>query len=92
MQNGQRQGGINIFSPVGPEWRLVGGGDMIKSVTFEKTTYADLPGKFEAGTPHIAGAIGLAARPVYMQVKLWSRFAKELAAESLYDEAATEPD
>jgi cysteine desulfurase/selenocysteine lyase len=38
-----------------------GGGDMIKAVTFEKTTYNDLPYKFEAGTPHIAGAIGLAA-------------------------------
>ena len=38
-----------------------GGGDMIKSVTFEKTIYNELPYKFEAGTPHIAGAIGLAA-------------------------------
>jgi len=38
-----------------------GGGDMIKAVTFEKTTYNELPYKFEAGTPHIAGAIGLAA-------------------------------
>ncbi len=38
-----------------------GGGDMIKLVTFEKTTYNELPYKFEAGTPHIAGAIGLAA-------------------------------
>jgi len=38
-----------------------GGGDMIESVHFEKTTYAPLPNKFEAGTPHIAGAIGLAA-------------------------------
>ena len=37
-----------------------GGGDMIKAVTFEKTIYNDLPYKFEAGTPHIAGAIGLA--------------------------------
>jgi len=36
-----------------------GGGDMIRSVTFEKTTYNDLPHKFEAGTPHIAGVIGL---------------------------------
>ncbi len=36
-----------------------GGGDMIKQVTFEKTIYNDLPYKFEAGTPHIAGAIGL---------------------------------
>ena len=38
-----------------------GGGDMIKAVTFEKTIYNELPYKFEAGTPHIAGAIGLAA-------------------------------
>lgn len=37
------------------------GGDMILSVTFEKTTYNSLPYKFEAGTPHIAGAIGLGA-------------------------------
>jgi len=36
-----------------------GGGDMIRSVTFEKTVYNDLPYKFEAGTPNIAGAIGL---------------------------------
>jgi cysteine desulfurase / selenocysteine lyase len=36
-----------------------GGGDMIASVTFEKTTYAELPNKFEAGTPHIAGVVGL---------------------------------
>jgi cysteine desulfurase/selenocysteine lyase len=36
-----------------------GGGDMIRSVTFEKTTYNDLPYRFEAGTPHIAGVIGL---------------------------------
>ncbi len=38
-----------------------GGGDMILSVTFEKTTYNELPHKFEAGTPNIAGAIGLGA-------------------------------
>jgi cysteine desulfurase/selenocysteine lyase len=36
-----------------------GGGDMISKVTFERTTYNNLPLKFEAGTPHIAGAIGL---------------------------------
>ena len=36
-----------------------GGGDMIKTVTFEKTTYNDLPHKFEAGTPNIVGGIGL---------------------------------
>jgi cysteine desulfurase/selenocysteine lyase len=44
-----------------------GGGDMIASVTFEKTTYADLPNKFEAGTPDIAGAIGLAAAIDYVE-------------------------
>ncbi len=38
-----------------------GGGDMIKNVTFEKTIYNDLPHKFEAGTPNIAGGIGLGA-------------------------------
>jgi cysteine desulfurase/selenocysteine lyase len=43
-----------------------GGGDMIKAVTFEKTTYNELPYRFEAGTPHIAGAIGLAAGLEYL--------------------------
>jgi len=43
-----------------------GGGDMIKSVTFEGTVYNDLPYKFEAGTPHIAGAIGLGAAVEYL--------------------------
>jgi len=43
-----------------------GGGDMISSVTFEKTTYNKLPHKFEAGTPHVAGAIGLAAAIEYV--------------------------
>lgn len=43
-----------------------GGGDMISSVTFEKTTYNMLPHKFEAGTPHIAGAIGLGAALDYL--------------------------
>ncbi len=40
-----------------PPWQ--GGGDMISTVTFEKTTYNDLPHKFEAGTPHIAGGIAM---------------------------------
>jgi len=44
-----------------------GGGDMIKSVTFEKTIYNDLPWKFEAGTTHIAGAIGLGVAIRYLQ-------------------------
>ncbi len=38
-----------------------GGGDMIKSVSFERTEYNDIPFRFEAGTPHIAGALGLAS-------------------------------
>jgi cysteine desulfurase/selenocysteine lyase len=63
--------GHKLFGPTGigilygkREWLeqmppYQGGGDMISSVTFEKTTYNDLPYKFEAGTPIIAGAIGL---------------------------------
>ena len=43
-----------------------GGGDMIRSVTFEKTLYKDAPHKFEAGTPDIAGAIGLKAAITYI--------------------------
>jgi len=43
-----------------------GGGDMIKAVTFEKTLWNDLPYKFEAGTPHIAGGIGLGAAVDYV--------------------------
>lgn len=46
---------------------LMGGGDMIKSVTFEKTTYAGLPARLEAGTPAIGGAIGLGAAIDYIQ-------------------------
>jgi len=48
-----------------PPWQ--GGGDMILSVTFEKTTYAPPPAKFEAGTPHIHGAIGLGAAIDYVE-------------------------
>jgi cysteine desulfurase/selenocysteine lyase len=47
-----------------PPWE--GGGDMIRTVTFEETTYAGLPSKFEAGTPNIAGAIGLGAALEYL--------------------------
>jgi cysteine desulfurase/selenocysteine lyase len=47
-----------------PPWQ--GGGDMIKSVSFEKTVYNDLPYKFEAGTPDIAGAIGLGVALDYL--------------------------
>jgi cysteine desulfurase/selenocysteine lyase len=44
-----------------------GGGDMIKSVTFARTTFADPPARFEAGTPHIAGVIGLGTAIDYLQ-------------------------
>lgn len=43
-----------------------GGGDMIRTVTFEKTTFDDIPRKFEAGTPNIAGGIGLGAAIDYL--------------------------
>jgi cysteine desulfurase/selenocysteine lyase len=49
-----------------------GGGDMIKSVTFEKTTYNDLPHKFEAGTPNIAAGLGLGAAVDYLSAIDWS--------------------
>ena len=48
-----------------PPWQ--GGGDMIRMVTFEKTTYNELPYKFEAGTPDVPGAIGLAAALDFME-------------------------
>jgi cysteine desulfurase/selenocysteine lyase len=48
-----------------PPWQ--GGGDMILTVSFEKTTYNALPFKFEAGTPNISGAIGMAAAIDYIQ-------------------------
>jgi cysteine desulfurase/selenocysteine lyase len=46
---------------------FMGGGDMIRSVTFERSTWNDLPYKFEAGTPNIAGAVGLGAAIDYIQ-------------------------
>jgi len=52
-----------LFETMTP-WQ--GGGDMIRTVTFEKTTYNDLPYKFEAGTPDIAGGIGLGAAVDYV--------------------------
>jgi cysteine desulfurase / selenocysteine lyase len=51
------------------------GGDMIRSVRFERTTFADIPSKFEAGTPNIAGAVGLAAAVRYLEGLDWSAVA-----------------
>jgi cysteine desulfurase/selenocysteine lyase len=60
-----------------PPWQ--GGGDMIDSVRFEKTTYAGLPNKFEAGTPDIAGVVGLGAAVDYLA-------ALDLARSSAYEQ------
>lgn len=56
-------GKINHFESMPP---YQGGGDMIKSVSFEKTIYNDLPHKFEAGTPNIAGGVGMGATIDYI--------------------------
>lgn len=53
----------NLLENMNP---YMGGGEMIKEVTFEKTTYNTLPYKFEAGTPHIEGGIGLGAAIDYI--------------------------
>ncbi|MBS1857543.1 MAG: cysteine desulfurase [Acidobacteria bacterium] len=66
-----------------------GGGDMIKVVTFEKTTYNDLPYKFEAGTPNIAGGIGLGAALDYVNklgldhIAAWEHSLLEYGTERL---------
>lgn len=57
-----------------------GGGDMIRSVSFEKTEYAPLPAKFEAGTPHISGGIGLGAAVDYLETLDWTAVAAHEAA------------
>ena len=54
---------------------FLGGGEMIKHVSFEKTTYADVPHKFEAGTPNIAGVIGLGAAIDYLSAIGMARIA-----------------
>ena len=53
-----------------PPW--LGGGEMIKSVSFEKTTFNELPFKFEAGTPNYTGAIGLGSAIDYLTSFKWS--------------------
>jgi len=68
-----------------PPWQ--GGGDMILAVSFERTVYNELPYKFEAGTPHIAGAIGLARAVEYLEGIGLGRIA---AAEHELLEHATE--
>jgi cysteine desulfurase/selenocysteine lyase len=66
-----------------------GGGDMIKTVTFAKTIYNELPYKFEAGTPHVAGAIGLEAALNYVKqigidkIAHWEEQLQEYALQQL---------
>jgi len=66
-----------------------GGGDMIKTVTFAKTIYNELPYKFEAGTPHMAGAIGLEAALNYVKqvgidrIQQWEEQLQDYALQAL---------
>ena len=68
-----------------------GGGSMIRSVTFEETIYAEVPTRFEAGTPHIAGGIGLGAAIDYLNQLDIEKAAEyeddlmEYATQALYD-------
>ncbi len=92
--------GHKVFAPTGigvlygkrellekmPPWQ--GGGDMIDLVTFDKTTFNVLPYKFEAGTPHIAGAIGLGAAIDYVSRVGMDAIARHEA--SLLDHATRE--
>ncbi len=64
------------------------GGDMIRYVTFEKTEYNDLPAKFEAGTPNIAGAIGLAAAIEYVNQIGFANIVRHEQALTQYANAA----
>ena len=57
-----------------PPWQ--GGGDMIRTVSFERTRYADPPQRFEAGTPNVGGAVGLAAAVAYLQAVGMPRLAE----------------
>jgi cysteine desulfurase / selenocysteine lyase len=61
-----------------------GGGEMIKSVTFEKTTYASIPMRFEAGTPNIEGAVGLGAAVDYLHQLDWEAVARHEAGLLVY--------
>ena len=68
-----------------------GGGDMILSVTFEKTTYADIPAKFEAGTPPIVSALGLGEAIDYLEaigldsIERYEKVLTKYATEALSD-------
>ncbi|CAN1546547.1 csdA Selenocysteine lyase/Cysteine desulfurase [Fimbriimonadaceae bacterium] len=63
-------GKLNLLEAMPP---YQGGGSMIRSVSFEETTFAELPAKFEAGTPNIAGVVGLGATLDYIAGPNWNR-------------------
>ena len=67
-----------------------GGGDMISSVTFERTTYNEVPHKFEAGTPHIAGVVGLGAAVDFIESVGFSAIAEHERQLLAYATAALE--
>ena len=81
-------GKINLLDSMPP---YQGGGDMISRVTFEKTTYNELPYKFEAGTPNIAGVIGLGEAIDYItnigidNIALHEKFLLDYATEVIAD-------
>ncbi len=65
---GALYGRAELLEAMGP---YQGGGDMIRSVSFEKTVYAPIPSKFEAGTPNIAGVVGFGAAIDYLESLDW---------------------
>ena len=81
-------GKINLLESMPP---YQGGGDMIETVTFERTTYNELPYKFEAGTPNIAGAIGLGEAIDYItqvgleNIALHEKYLLDYATEAVAD-------
>jgi len=81
-------GKINLLESMPP---YQGGGDMIETVTFNKTTYNELPYKFEAGTPNIAGAIGLGEAIDYItrvgldSIALHEKYLLDYATEAVAD-------
>ena len=78
--------GKRKFLEAMPPWQ--GGGDMILTVSFEETVYNEIPYKFEAGTPHIAGAIGLGAAIDYLTALGMDNLAAYEHELTVYGEAA----
>jgi cysteine desulfurase/selenocysteine lyase len=62
----------------------IGGGSMIRTVDMDKSTYADLPARFEAGTPHISGAIGLGAAVRFVEQVGWETIIEQERKVSAY--------